>query len=70
MELNFKLFVRFCTEEIEHRVKRTKSAAIELNESELKIILDTLVEDGHIIRKRSGSLPFDTVYKYNSSDLK
>ena len=64
----FQIFVKCCKDRIQDEISRTKSPTIELSDDEFQIILDTLVEDGYIIRRKGTKPPFDihVTYQYNS----
>ena len=68
LSLQFEGFVECCKQRIQNQTSRTKSASIELSESEFKMILDSLVEDGYIIRqeRNSGIFKNRVTYQYNS----
>ena len=65
---SFESFVEVCKHRIQTQTSRTKSASIELNDDEFQMILDSLVEDGYIIRQELNSsiLKKRVTYKYNS----
>ena len=45
---------------------RKNDPAIILNDIEMKMILDSLVEDGYVIGYKRSKHPYDLLYKYNS----
>ena len=68
LKYRFEIFVDGCRKRINRRTSQTKSATIELTDGEFQMILDTLVEDGYIIRRKGNRPPLDihVTYQYNS----
>ena len=66
--MRFETFIKCCKDRIEAEISRTKSPTIELSDDEFQMILDTLVEDGYIIRRKGTKPPLDihVTYQYNS----
>ena len=48
------------------RTGRKNDPAIILNDIEMRMILDSLVEDGYVIGYKRSKHPYDLLYKYNS----
>ena len=68
LKYRFEIFVDGCRKMINRRTSQTKSATIKITDGEFQMILDTLVEDGYIIRREGTKPPFDihVTYQYNS----
>ena len=52
--------------EIKVQLAGKKSPALILDEGEMKMILDSLVEDGYVIGHESDKPPYGLTYQYNS----
>ena len=48
------------------RTGRKNDPAIILNDIEMRMILDSLVEDGYVIGHKSDTFPYDLTYQYIS----
>ena len=68
LKYRFDIFVDSCKRRINKRAHRTNGDTIDLTDDEFQMILNTLVEDGYIIRRKGTKPPFDihVTYQYNS----
>lgn len=48
------------------KIDRHQIVPIKLNETEMRMILDSLVEDGYVICHKSDKFPYDLTYQYIS----
>ena len=68
IQFRFELFVESCRKKLNRRPSRTKADTIDLTNDEFQMILDPLVKDGYIIRRKGNRPPLDihVTYQYNS----
>ena len=68
IQFRFEIFVESCRKRINRRASRTKADTIDLTDDEFQMILDSLVKDGYIIRRKGNRPPLDihVTYQYNS----
>ena len=68
IQFRFEVFAEACRKRINRRASRTKADTIDLTDDEFQMILDSLVKDGYIIRRKGNRPPLDihVTYQYNS----
>ena len=68
LQFRFELFVEGCKRRMNKQTSRTKADTIDLTDDEFQMILDSLVKDGYIIRRKGNRPPLDihVTYQYNS----